>query len=90
MFILPNGSQILQNTHYAVEASSILLSFIMVCMYFSKFGLLGLCKDCRNFLFVIEIASAPSNLKVRLAMKSMAIFIVVLSLCQILDLLFTF
>ena len=59
-------------------------------MYFSKFGLLGLCKDCRNFLFVIEIASAPSNLKVRLAMKSMAIFIVVLSLCQILDLLFTF
>ena len=62
----------------------------MVCMYFSKFGLLGLCKDCRNFLFVIEIASAPSNLKVRLAMKSKAIFIVVLSLSQILDLLFTF
>ena len=90
MFILPNGSQILQNTHYAVEASSILLSFIMVCMYFFKFGLLGLCKDCRNFLFVIEIASSPSNLKVRLAMKSKAIFIVVLSLSQILDLLFTF
>ena len=80
VFILPNGSQILQNTHYAVEASSILLSFIMVCMYFSKFGLLGLCKDCRNFLFVIEIASAPSNLKVRLALKSKVIFIAALSL----------
>ena len=90
MFILPNGSQILQNTHYAVEASSILLSFIMVCMYFSKFGLLGLCKDCRNFLFVIEIASAPSNLKVRLALKSKVIFIAAFSLFQILDMLFTF
>ena len=43
-------------------------------MYFSKFGVLGLCKDCRNFLFVIEIASAPSNLKVRLALKSKVIF----------------
>ena len=75
MFILPNGSQILQNTHYAVEASSILLSFIMVCMYFSKFGLLGLCKDCRNFLFDIEIASAPLNSKVRLALKLKVIFI---------------
>ena len=49
-------------------------------MYFSKFGLLGLCKDCRNFLFVIEIASAPSNLKVRLALKSKVIFIAALSL----------
>ena len=55
----------------------------MVCMYFSdfsKFGLLGLCKDCRNFLFVIEIASAPSNLKVRLALKSKVISIEYLSL----------
>ena len=55
VFILPNGSQILQNTHYAVEASSILLSFIMVCMYFSKFGLLGLCKDCRNFCLLLKV-----------------------------------
>ena len=30
IFLLPNGSQILQNTQYAVEASSILLSFMMV------------------------------------------------------------
>ena len=30
IFIVPNGSQILQNTQYAVESSSILLSFMMV------------------------------------------------------------
>ena len=30
IFVVPNGSQILQNTRYAVESSSILLSFIMV------------------------------------------------------------
>ena len=30
IFLVPNGSQILHNTRYAVELSSILLSFIMV------------------------------------------------------------
>jgi len=39
VFILPNGSQILQNTHYAVEASSILLSFIMILTIVYGYGL---------------------------------------------------
>ena len=87
MFILPNGSQILQNTHYAVEASSILLSFIMVCMYFSKFGLLGLCKD--SVVIFCLLLKSPPRLRIRLALKSKVIFIAALSLSQILDMLFT-